>query len=169
MANAKIVPNASIGKVGLGMTFAQVKKVLGPPGTVNKRAQLAGHRGYIEYGWNFSTFWVGFINTKGHLSAWLIGVGLVGQKTSGGVGVGTSLETLKRQFHVQCNAGPDRAFDAGQWYQDKAMRLTDYCLLGRRSVRHTIFALTCANPSPPPSGCDAWKISAVVIRERTLV
>ncbi len=97
-----IVPNVSIGKVKLGMTLRQVVRVLGGPGIVNARAQIHG-RGYVEYGWNFSTLWVGFVNTKGTLHAALIGTDIVGEKTKDGIGVGTSLAKVRARYHVACN------------------------------------------------------------------
>ncbi len=93
-----LMPGVGIGKVKLGMTLVQVKKALGPPQRVNKRAQLAG-RGYVEYGWDFSTLWVGFVNTKGVLHAVLVGTDLRSQGTFKGAGIGTVRETLRRKLH----------------------------------------------------------------------
>jgi len=94
-----LMPGVGIGKVKLGMTLVQVKKALGPPQRVNKRAQLAG-RGYVEYGWDFSTLWVGFVNTKGVLHAVLVGTDLRSQGTFKGAGIGTVRETLRRKLPV---------------------------------------------------------------------
>ncbi len=124
-----IVPNVSIGKVKLGMTLRQVKGILGAPQTVNTRAEIHGH-GYIEYGWNFSSLWVGFVNKRGILHAALIGTGLRAQRTANGVGVGTGLSTLQKRYRVTCNVGPNPDVHyVGQLLFEPGMRIAGWCVL----------------------------------------
>ncbi len=137
-----LVPGLGIGKVKLGMTLTQVKKAMGPPQTVNKRAQLPGHHGYVEYGWNFSTLWVGFVNTKGVLQAVLVGTDLRSQGRVKGVGIGTVREKLRRKLPVvACASRSHLSGDPGAYYRapgsDKGY--VDYCLFGRADERVTVF------------------------------
>ncbi len=161
-----IVPNVSIGKVKLGMTLRQVVRVLGGPGIVNARAQIHG-RGYVEYGWNFSTLWVGFVNTKGTLHAALIGTDIVGEKTKDGIGVGTSLAKVRARYHVACNDYPHGPLDFRKWYKDPGEIVYTYCLLGPPSAPTSIFGLRCLKYGP--TGCiGTWVIERVIVREGIL-
>jgi hypothetical protein len=157
-----IYPGAGIGKVRLGMTLTQVKKALGPPQTVNKRAQIRGHQ-YTEYGWNFSTLWVGFLNTKGVLHTVLVGTGLRSQKTPHGDGVGTRIETLQNREHVTCNTGPNAdpqyRFDA---FTDPTMTIYGWCVLGPPTMPTTIFRMDCASHGPI---CGQLTVGGVIVRK----
>ena len=160
-----IVPNVSIGKVRLGMTLRQVKKALGPPQVVNARAQLSGKRGYVEYGWNFSTFWVGFVNTKGVLHAALIGTDIVGEKTRDGVGVHTPLAKLRARYRVACNDYPHGKLEYNKWYTDPGEIVYTYCVLGPATAPTTVFGLRCTGRyKPAPIGCTAWAVERVIVR-----
>jgi len=55
-----VYPGVGIGKLRLGMTLAQVAKSLGPYSTVDERSRVAGSP-YLEVGWNFGTWTVGFL------------------------------------------------------------------------------------------------------------
>jgi hypothetical protein len=154
-----IVPGVGIGRVKLGMTLARAKKALGKPQTVNLRKQVSGHRGYIEYGWNFSTMWVGFINTKSVLHAALIGTDLVKEKTKSGVGVGTRIAHVRALPGVRCYLGTT-------WlnhpYFDPELRLGSHCILGNAEGRSTIFVLKCVGPVG--YGCRDYTVLKVIIR-----
>jgi opacity protein-like surface antigen len=162
-----IVPGVGIGKVRLGMTLAQVKKVLGQPQTVNARKQLSGHRGYIEYGWNFSSFWVGFVNTKGVLHAALVGTVLRGEKTASGVGVGTSVDKLRGEYKVACTNTSDGPFDPHQ-YRDPGEYLWSYCVIGSPAAPTTVFGTGCAKRETYSHKCTDWRIYRVIVREGVL-
>jgi hypothetical protein len=127
-----LVPGVGIGKVRLGMTLAQVKHVLGPPATTNIRAQLPDRRGYIEYGWNFSTLWVGFVNTKGVLHAVLVGTDLRSEGQFKGVGIGTVRDKLRSALPVVACAPRNWQQRAGVYYRvrDTNKAFVDYCLFG---------------------------------------
>jgi hypothetical protein len=162
-----IVPNVSIGKVKLGMTFGQVKKVMGPPQVVNARKQLSRGRGFIEYGWDFSTLWVGFVNTKGVLRAVLIGTGLVGEKTKEGIGVGVSLEKLRASYRVTCVNTSEAPFDP-RIYTDPGDRLVGYCVVGSLSAPTTVFGVGCKTRVPVTDKCADWRVNRVIVRRATL-
>ena len=158
-----IYPGVGIGMVKLGMTLRQVKKALGSPQLVDTRAQLSGRRGYAEYGWNFSTLWVGFVNTRGRLHAVLIGTDLRAQRTTDGVGVGTTLETLRHRYRVTCNVGPNAdARFVGQPLFEPAMRIAGWCVLGPSATPTTIFRMGC--PSRGPS-CGRFHVVVVIVRK----
>ncbi len=53
-----IVPGQQIGKVRIGMSFAQVRRALGRPTGVNKRVR-AGFGQYVEYDWGYGRWTVG--------------------------------------------------------------------------------------------------------------
>jgi hypothetical protein len=158
-----IVPGVGIGKVKLGMTLTQVKKALGQPQTVNKRMQLPAKQGYIEYGWNFSSTWVGFVNTNGVLHASLVGTVLVAEKTGNGVGVGVSPETLRRKLPVaSCFQEDDGTYRPGSQYPG---RIWTYCLF--RSPRPvTVFHVYCTVRGKPV--CPGQRVGEVVIRRQSL-
>jgi hypothetical protein len=135
-----LYPGVGIGKVKLGMTLGQVKKALGPPDTVNKRTQLSGRRAYTEYGWNFSTLWVGFVNTNGVLRAVLVGTDLRSEGQLKGVGIGTVRETLTSKLPVAPCATNNWQIGAGAYYRvGKDKPSSDYCLFGPASGRVTVF------------------------------
>jgi len=93
-----IYPGVGIGKVKLGMTFAQVKKQLGTPQTVEERSA-----GYVDYGWDFSTFSVGFIQRGRTLQTVSVATTLASQKTPDRVGPGTKwLALVKAYPHGLC-------------------------------------------------------------------
>jgi hypothetical protein len=154
-----IVPGVGIGKVKLGMTLTQVKKGLGTPQTVNNRAQLPGGRGYIEYGWNFSTIWVGFENTNGVLHAVLVGTDNVAQKTKAGIGVGTRIARVIAEPRARCYVGTE-------WlnhpYFDPEQRLGSHCVLAGGGGRSTVFVLKCIHPRG--YGCRDYTVDKVFVR-----
>jgi hypothetical protein len=154
-----IYPGVGIGKVRLGMTLTQAKNVLGKPQTVNKRAQLPGNRGFIEYGWNFSTIWVGFVNTKGVLHAVLVGTDAVAQRTTSGIGVGTHIARVRAQPRARCYVGTE-------WlnhpYFDPEQRLGSHCVLAGAGGRSTVFVLKCIGPRD--YGCRDYTVDKVFVR-----
>jgi hypothetical protein len=154
-----IYPGVGIGKVKLGMTLAQVKNGLGTPQTVNKRAQLSGGRGYIEYGWNFSTIWVGFVNTKGVLHAALVGTDAFAQKTKSGVGVGTPIARVMAQPRARCYVGTEWLSHP---YFDPEQRLGSHCVLAGNGGRSTVLVLKCIHPHG--YGCRNYTVDKVFVR-----
>ena len=154
-----IFPGVGIGKVRLGMTFTQVQKALGPPQTVNARKQLSRNRGYIEYGWNFSTFWVGFVNTKGVLHAALIGTDLRRERTRSGIGVGSPVARVTAIPRVRCFLGT-------AWvnhpYFDPEPRQGSHCVLRAAEGRSTIFVLKCVGALD--YGCRGYAVVKMIVR-----
>jgi len=153
-----IYPGVGIGNVSLGMTLRQVEKALGPPQTTNTRARIRG-RGYVEYGWDFSSWRVGFINTRGRLHAALIGYGLRRQRTANGVGVGTSYETLKRKLPVTCFTGQEGYKHP---YRDPSFQTSWYCFLRGTDDRATVFTISCTVSNV--YYCPRYRVYEVIVR-----
>ena len=86
----RIVPGQSIGKIELGMTLAQVKRVLGPPESVIERERRAFGGDWIEYSWNFTEWRIGFVLEDGVQRAVAIRSRVRTERTREGVGVGVA-------------------------------------------------------------------------------
>ncbi len=103
-----IVPGKQIGKVRIGMTFAQVKAALGKPTVVNRR-QRTGFTRYVEYDWGWGRWTVGFSGRGANLRVSLIGTTLRRERTRDGVGVGTSAQRMRsalRDDGLNCSVMP---------------------------------------------------------------
>jgi hypothetical protein len=59
-----IYPGVGIGQVKLGMTKAQVQRVLGGDAIVDDRDTVGGHT-YLQLGWNFDSWTIGFLLQHG--------------------------------------------------------------------------------------------------------
>lgn len=158
-ANGTIQPGVGLAHTKLGMTLAQTKKVLGKPQTVNARLQLAGHRRYIEYGWNYSSTWVGFMPTKRVLRSVLIGTTLAREKTSAGLGVGTEVERLRGLPRMSCFTGT--AWIAHPYFAPQQEQFP-HCVLAGTDQRRTIFVLRCVEPVN--LGCHKYFVKQVIVR-----
>src|SRR5207247_6477745 len=90
---ASVGPGVAIGKLRLGMTRAQVAKSLGPYSTVDERSRVAGSP-YLEVGWNFGTWTVGFL--RGQVV--FVGTTLRAQRTPSGIGQGSTAEQVLRAY-----------------------------------------------------------------------
>lgn len=91
-----IVPGRAIGKVRIGMTLPQVKRVLGKPGVLNKSLRSGFGRRYVEYLWNWGDWTVGLSGRGDNLRVSLIGTTLRRERTRDGVGVGTSARRMRQ-------------------------------------------------------------------------
>jgi hypothetical protein len=89
-----IRPGVGMGKIKIGMTPPQVKRLLGPGFLVNAR-----DAGYVEFGWNFSSWAVGF--KANHVV--LVSTTLHSQRTTSGIGPGSKWPRLVRAYpHGLC-------------------------------------------------------------------
>jgi len=97
-----IYPGVGIGKVKLGMTKAEVERILGRDGIVNDRENVAGHA-YLELGWTFDSWTVGFLLQKGRYRVVRVGTTIARQRTPKHVGVGTEwLKLVKAHPNGVC-------------------------------------------------------------------
>lgn len=161
-----IRPGFGIGKARIGMTFMEVKKALGAPDVLNVREQVNGH-GYVEYGWQFSTFWVGFARRGGVLRAVLIGTNLKGEKTASGIGNGSTLDALRSKYDVSCRNTEDGPYDP-RIYADPGERLPEFCTIGPLSTPTTVFAIGCYRRPPGGGRCEDSRIYRVIVRRASL-
>ena len=65
--DGQIRPSVGIGKIRLGMTVAQVRRILGPPQLLNRRVSLAFGREHREYVWNWFEWSVALRGRPGQL------------------------------------------------------------------------------------------------------
>ena len=137
---ALIVPGQQIGKVRLGMTFAQVTRALGRPTVVNRQVRTGLGR-YVEYDWGWGEWTVGFSGRGSSSRVSLIGTALQRERTREGVGVGSRrarVISVYRRSGVRC--GIVRPYPNTQ----------EGCRLGPRS-RETVFRVSyvCTADLPP--------------------
>ena len=92
-----IYPGVGIGKVKLGMTLTQVKHVLGADAIVNDRETVNGSD-YLELGWNFSAWAVGFVRHGSTYRAVHVTTALRAQRTTTGIGPGAFWLKLARAY-----------------------------------------------------------------------
>lgn len=93
-ASASIVVGRSIDGVKLGDSQARVRQVLGKPASTAQ-------------GWDYLKGLEGRVSFDAHGHVRGIWTGSPKQKTSRGIGVGSSLAKLKRAYpHIRCTTGP---------------------------------------------------------------
>ncbi len=151
-----IYPGVGIGKVKLGMTLGQVRRLLGPSQAVTARLRLAGGKQYVEYGWNFSEWRIGFIGRDTKRVA-LVATAFTRQRLSNDVGLGTTIETVRSKLPVAC-----RIADQDHAYRDPATISYTYCTLAATHGRKTVFIMHSKNCTQ--RHCD-WFVGEVIIRE----
>lgn len=88
-AESTINPGVGIGKVKLGMTRAQVTRLLGGDYLVNKRGD-----GYLELGWDLGSWTVGFEKSR----VVLVSTTLRAQRTAAGAGPGAAWLRVVRAY-----------------------------------------------------------------------
>jgi hypothetical protein len=92
-----IVPGVGIGKLKLGMTQAQVEKVLGKDYLVDERASVGG-AAYHELGWNFASWSVGLLQGKGTFRVVQVATTVRSQRTLNTIGAGSTFKSVVRAF-----------------------------------------------------------------------
>jgi hypothetical protein len=92
-----IVPGVGIGKLKLGMTQAQVEKVLGKDYLVDERASVGG-AAYHELGWNFASWSVGLLQGRGTFRVVQVATTVRSQRTLNRIGAGSTFRSVVRAF-----------------------------------------------------------------------
>ncbi len=97
-------PGIGAGKIRLGMTYGQVRAVLGRPLRVTDRKRYGFGREYVEYVWGLDPSWRVGVAGEGAASARvvLISTWRPAERTRGGVGVGSTHRTLQRRLGARC-------------------------------------------------------------------
>jgi hypothetical protein len=115
--NALVHPGIGIGKVRLGMTLAQVERALGKPMLLNRNLDRGFGIRYKEYGWDWTSWRVGFVGRPGHLRVVRVATSVRTQRTREGIGVGSTTKQLARHYkrRAECiERNYDRP-DPGVW------------------------------------------------------
>jgi hypothetical protein len=95
--DAQIRPSVGIGKLRLGMTVGQVRRVLGPPQLLNRKVRLGFGREHREYVWNWFEWSVAFRGAPGRLRVVRVTTTLRNHRYRG-IGVGSRMRDLVRVF-----------------------------------------------------------------------
>jgi hypothetical protein len=104
---------AGIGRVELGMTYAEVRRILGGPQTVDKRERLRDGRRYLQFSWDFGWWTVGFMGRPGKLRVAFVQTLNVRQRTVEGLGVGTKERKLRSTLRLRCAEVSSRPIRSG--------------------------------------------------------
>jgi hypothetical protein len=100
--DARVRHGLGIGRVQLGMTYAEVRRILGGPQTVDKRERLRDGRRYLQFSWDFAWWTVGFLGRPGKLRVALVQTLNVRQRTIEGLGIGTRESKVRGTLRVRC-------------------------------------------------------------------
>ena len=110
---ALIVPGEQIGKVRLGMSLAQVRRVLGRPTVVNRQLRTGFGR-YVEYDWGWGNWTVGFSGTGSTLRVSLLATGLKREMTRERIGVGVAERRVVSAYRTRGLRCPKVVVERGQ-------------------------------------------------------
>jgi hypothetical protein len=147
-----------IGRVKLGMTYAEVRRILGGPQTVDRREQLRGGRRYLEFSWDYGWWTVGFIGRPGKLRVASIQTLSRRERTVEGLGVGSLERTVRRSLRVRClsvaaRSKPDWSFESR-------------CAYASHRGRETVFLLNFGPGVPYRWMTKKYMVVAVRVHER---
>jgi hypothetical protein len=150
-----IRPGVGIGKVRLGMSEAQVRKALGRPSYVAKREQRGFGSQYLELGWDFAAWTVGFEGRAGQLRVVNVATSLASQRARK-VGPGATVPAVVKAFpSVRCSDRRLRnSVFHGRWLTARAPNGRQTVFIVRYTF-HSIYVET-----PPPG-----RVSEVVVGE----
>ncbi len=131
-ANARVTPGVGIWRLHVGMSLAEVVRILGRPYAVSARKRLGFGVRYVEYQWNLAAWTVGFQGRAGRLRAVKVATTLGRERTRAGLGVNSRIRDVVRVYpRATCTAarGLDGETDLAMWVT----------IVSRNGVR-TIFA-----------------------------
>jgi hypothetical protein len=126
---------AGIGRLKLGMTYAEVRRILGGPQTVAKRERLRDGRRYLEFGWDNGWWTVGFMGRPGKLRVAMVQTLNMRERTAEGLGVGSRERAVRRALRVRCAEVTERPVRSGIWPFERR------CTYASHRGRETAFVL----------------------------
>ena len=155
IGDTRIRHGAGVGRVQLGMTYGQLRKVLGGPQAVNGRQTFRRGLRYVEFAWDFGWWKVALAGRPGKLRVAFVETQNRKDRTRDGLGVGTWESELRRELRpLRCQL-VKRPFQGGQPLVPVEAR----CTYPSHRGRETAFVL-----QSPPGPEWSWKR-----RERSVV
>jgi hypothetical protein len=154
----RIRHGAGIGKLRLGMTYAEVRKILGGPQTIDRREQLSGGRRYLEFSWDFGWWTVGFMGRPNRMRVVSIQTLSRRERTVEGLGVGSRERMLRRTLRVRCQAVAERS--RPDWSFEFR------CAYGSHRGRETVFLLDFVQGRPHRRPFKRYQVVAVRVQEQ---
>jgi hypothetical protein len=121
----------AIGKVRLGMSVAEVRRLLGPPRSTTR--ELRGRNDYVEHDWDDGWWTVGFAKPPGGgFRAVMVGTVQRAQRTPEGLGPGATRRDVKARL-------PATFCRNVQPVDGSRLNEVGECVYGGRSQRQTVF------------------------------
>jgi hypothetical protein len=154
----RIRHGAGIGKLRLGMTYAEVRRILGGPQTVDKREQLTGGRRYVEFSWDFGWWTIGFMGKPSRMRVVSIQTLNRRERTAEGLGVGSLERAVKRTLRVRCLSVARRS--------DPDWSIEARCAYASHRGRETAFLLHFGPGVPYRWRFKRYEVTAVRVHER---
>lgn len=128
----RIVPGVSIGKIKMGMTLAEVRKVLGAPESVITEEQRGFGRLYREYSWNLTEWRIGFDVQRGRARVVTIGTSTRAERTAEAIGPGTPQARLGKLRGYPCRT---------VWVPNTRSVIGSWCIGRAANGARTVFAI----------------------------
>lgn len=161
--DALLRPGIGIGGIRLGMTFAQVRRVLGRPDAVLRQRPYGFGGRYTEYAWNGSD-WIVAVTGRGDRARVVsVTTALRRDRTRiRKVGVGSTEQAVRRGLGARCFGKEERVdpITGERVYLPTIYKDTMTCFLGRsRKAPHTTFSLVehCRDLLPTHVQCPGEK------------
>jgi hypothetical protein len=96
--DALVRPGIGIGPIEIGMTQAQVQRMLGAPTLTNRRYPLGFGRSYVEHDWDYARWTVGYEGRPGQLRVVRVATNTRTQRTPQRIGVGSRPRDVIRAY-----------------------------------------------------------------------
>ena len=123
-----------IGKVRLGMSYAEVRRALGRPQLVNRVQDRGFGNRYVEYLWNYGDWRVGLLGPRGRERVVRVATAVRRERTPERIGVGSTPRQLARAYRrrADCISREYDTPDQGTWIvvRGPAGRMTAFALWG---------------------------------------